>query len=149
MDTFGCTPRFLADNPKAAQALADSYFQALDMIKADPKKSFEIMGADVKQSGEQFAELQPQRALSQLQAATGTARAAVVVAFAELVGVLEAVGAAAAVDRTGQVLALEDVFVDAQRPQDARPMPVRAGLHVAHARFKVMVHGLVQWIEAG
>ncbi|HRD85035.1 MAG TPA: ABC transporter substrate-binding protein [Rubrivivax sp.] len=54
MDTFGCTPRFLADNPKAAQALADSYFQALDMIKADPKKSFEIMGADVKQSGEQF-----------------------------------------------------------------------------------------------
>jgi NitT/TauT family transport system substrate-binding protein len=40
MDTFGCTPKFLADNPKAA--------------KADPKKSFEIMGADVKQSGEQF-----------------------------------------------------------------------------------------------
>ena len=58
-------------------------------------------------------------------------------------------GAAAAVDRAGQVFALEDVFVDAQRPQDARPMPVRTGLHVAHARFKVMVHGLVQWIEAG
>lgn len=54
MDTFGCTPKFLADNPKAAKGLADGYFDALDMIKADPKKSFEIMGADVKQSGEQF-----------------------------------------------------------------------------------------------
>ncbi|HET7134334.1 MAG TPA: ABC transporter substrate-binding protein, partial [Casimicrobiaceae bacterium] len=54
MDTFGCTPKFLAENPKAAKALADSYFEALDMIKAEPKKSFEIMGADVKSSGEQF-----------------------------------------------------------------------------------------------
>jgi NitT/TauT family transport system substrate-binding protein len=54
MDTFGCTPKFLADNPKAAQALADSYFQALEMIKNDPKKAFEIMGADVKQSAEAF-----------------------------------------------------------------------------------------------
>ena len=52
MDTFGCTPKFLAENPKAAKALADGYFDALEMIKADPKKSFEIMGADVKQSGE-------------------------------------------------------------------------------------------------
>src|SRR3954465_5391257 len=54
MDTFGCTPKFLAENPKAAKALADSYFEAVDMIRKDPKKSFEIMGADVKQSGEQF-----------------------------------------------------------------------------------------------
>jgi NitT/TauT family transport system substrate-binding protein len=54
MDTFGCTPKFLADNPKAAKALADSYFEALEMIKKEPRKSFEIMGADVKQSGEQF-----------------------------------------------------------------------------------------------
>src|SRR5436309_15782913 len=51
MDTFGCTPKFLADNPKAAQALANSYFEALEMIKSDPKKSYEIMGADVKQTG--------------------------------------------------------------------------------------------------
>jgi len=55
MDTFGCTPKFLAENPKAAKALADAYFDALEMIKAEPKKSFEIMGADVKQSGEAFA----------------------------------------------------------------------------------------------
>ena len=54
MDTFGCTPKFLAENPKAAKALADAYFDALAMIRAEPKKSFEIMGADVKQTGEQF-----------------------------------------------------------------------------------------------
>ena len=54
MDTFGCTPKFLAENPKAAKALADAYFDAIDMIQKEPKRSFEIMGADVKQSGEQF-----------------------------------------------------------------------------------------------
>ena len=54
MDTFGCTPKFLAENPRAAKALADAYFDAVAMIKAEPKRSFEIMGADVKQTGEQF-----------------------------------------------------------------------------------------------
>src|SRR5689334_11645426 len=54
MDTFGCTPKFLAENPKAAKAFADSYFEALDMIAKDQAKAYEIMGADVKQSGEQF-----------------------------------------------------------------------------------------------
>ena len=54
MDTFGCTPKFLTENPKAAQALADSYFEAIAMIEKDQAKSHEIMGADVKQSGEQF-----------------------------------------------------------------------------------------------
>jgi NitT/TauT family transport system substrate-binding protein len=58
MDTFGCTPKFLQENPKAAKALADGYFAALDMIKSDPKKSFEIMGADVKQTGEAFEKSQ-------------------------------------------------------------------------------------------
>ena len=58
MDTFGCTPKFLAENPKAAKALADAYFDALDLIKAEPKKSFETMGADVKQSGEAFEKSQ-------------------------------------------------------------------------------------------
>ena len=55
MDTFGCTPAFLDANPKAARALADSYFEALEMIGKEPAKANEIMGADVKQSGEQFA----------------------------------------------------------------------------------------------
>jgi NitT/TauT family transport system substrate-binding protein len=58
MDTFGCTPKFLAENPNAAQSLANAYFDALDLIKADPKKSFEVMGADVKQSGEAFEKSQ-------------------------------------------------------------------------------------------
>ena len=54
MDTFGCTPKFLADNPKAAKALADGYFDALAMLRAEPAKSFAIMGADVKQTAEAF-----------------------------------------------------------------------------------------------
>jgi NitT/TauT family transport system substrate-binding protein len=55
MDTFGCTPAFLGANEKAAKALADSYFEALEMIAKEPAKSNEIMGADVKQTGEAFA----------------------------------------------------------------------------------------------
>jgi NitT/TauT family transport system substrate-binding protein len=54
MDTVGCTPKFLADNPKAAKAMADSYFEALEMINKEQAKAYGIMGADVKQSGEQF-----------------------------------------------------------------------------------------------
>ncbi len=55
MDTFGCTPKFIKENPRAVKAMVDSYFEALEMIKKDPAKSYEIMGADVKQTGEQFA----------------------------------------------------------------------------------------------
>lgn len=54
MDTFGCAPKFIADNKDAVKALAKSYFDAVAMIKADQAKSYEIMGADVKQSGEAF-----------------------------------------------------------------------------------------------
>jgi NitT/TauT family transport system substrate-binding protein len=56
MDTFGCTPAFIEQHPEAVQAMVDSYFEALDMIAAEPERSYEIMGADVKQSGEQFAQ---------------------------------------------------------------------------------------------
>src|SRR5215475_10666724 len=49
MDTFGCTPDFLSKNEAAAKALAKSYFEAVAMIKSDEKKSYDIMGADVKQ----------------------------------------------------------------------------------------------------
>jgi NitT/TauT family transport system substrate-binding protein len=55
MDTVGCAPDWLKANPKVAKALTDSYFAALDLIKAEPAKSNEIMGAAVKQTGEQFA----------------------------------------------------------------------------------------------
>jgi len=58
MDTFGCTPKFLAENPKAAKGLADAYFDAVDQIRKEPKPSFEIMGSAVKQTGEQFEKSQ-------------------------------------------------------------------------------------------
>jgi NitT/TauT family transport system substrate-binding protein len=54
MDTFGCTPKFLSENAKAAQALANSYFEAVDLIGKEQAKAYGIMGADVKQTGEQF-----------------------------------------------------------------------------------------------
>lgn len=56
MDTVGCAPTWLKSNAKAAQALANSYFEALELIKADPAKANEIMGSAVKQTGEKFAE---------------------------------------------------------------------------------------------
>src|SRR6266849_7370106 len=58
MDTFGCTPKFIQDNPKLVQGMVNGYFDALDMIKHEPKKSFEIMGSAVKQTGEQFEKSQ-------------------------------------------------------------------------------------------
>jgi NitT/TauT family transport system substrate-binding protein len=54
MDTFGCTPKFIAENETAVKALVKSYFDAVEGIRADEKKAYEIMGADVKQTGEQF-----------------------------------------------------------------------------------------------
>ncbi len=56
LDTLGCTPKFLDDNPAAAKALVDAYFDALAYMKADPEKADEIMGADVKQTGAEFAD---------------------------------------------------------------------------------------------
>jgi len=56
MDTFGCTPDFLEAHPDAAKALTESYFQALDMIADDREKAYGIMGADVRQTAEQFGQ---------------------------------------------------------------------------------------------
>lgn len=55
MDTFGCTPAFIAANEAAVKGLTKSYFEALELIKSDQAKAYGIMGADVKQTGEQFA----------------------------------------------------------------------------------------------
>jgi NitT/TauT family transport system substrate-binding protein len=55
MDTFGCTPKYIADNGKAVAAIVKSYFEALDMIAKETDKANGIMGADVKQTAEQFA----------------------------------------------------------------------------------------------
>ena len=38
MDTFGCTPKFIADNEAAVKALTKSYFDALEMIKSRRKE---------------------------------------------------------------------------------------------------------------
>jgi NitT/TauT family transport system substrate-binding protein len=55
MDTFGCTPEFIEEHPEAARALAESYFEALEMIGREQEKAYGIMGADVNQTAEQFA----------------------------------------------------------------------------------------------
>ena len=54
IDTVGCTPSWLKANPTAAKALADSYFEALDMIKQQPEKANAIMAAASKQTPEEF-----------------------------------------------------------------------------------------------
>lgn len=54
MDSVGCDPKWLKANNAAAKALTQSYFEALAMIASDKDKSYEIMGAAVKQKGEQF-----------------------------------------------------------------------------------------------
>jgi NitT/TauT family transport system substrate-binding protein len=55
VDTVAFSPEFIAKNPKVVEGVVKGFFAALDMIKSDPKKSYEIMGAVVKQSGEDFA----------------------------------------------------------------------------------------------
>jgi NitT/TauT family transport system substrate-binding protein len=55
VDAFGCPRAFLRANPKAVEAIVKSWYEALEMIKNEPQKSNEIMGAAVKQTGEQFA----------------------------------------------------------------------------------------------
>jgi len=54
MDTVGCDPKWLAANRNAAKMLAQSYFDAVEMIKTRQDESYAIMGAAVKQTGEQF-----------------------------------------------------------------------------------------------
>jgi len=44
----------IAENDAAVKALTKSYFDALEMIKSDQAKAYQIMGADVKQSSEAF-----------------------------------------------------------------------------------------------
>ena len=46
---------FIEKNPKIVKATVDSFFEALDMIKREPEKSYELMGSVVKQPGEAFA----------------------------------------------------------------------------------------------
>ena len=58
MDTFGCTPKFISEQPKLVQGMVDAYFESVEQIRKDPKRSFEIMGSVVRQTGEQFEKSQ-------------------------------------------------------------------------------------------
>ncbi len=46
---------FIAKNPKIVKATVDSFFEALEMIKREPARSYELMGSTVKQPGDAFA----------------------------------------------------------------------------------------------
>ncbi len=55
IDTLAMQPEFIKKNPQAVQAFIRSWFEALDLIAKDPADSNRIMGADVKQTAEEFA----------------------------------------------------------------------------------------------
>ncbi len=54
VDTVAFQPDFIAKNPKAVQGVVDGFFAALEMIKAEPAKAYEIMGARVNMTGPAF-----------------------------------------------------------------------------------------------
>ena len=45
---------YMEKNPKIVKATVDSFFEALDMIKREPAKAYEMMGSTVKQPGDAF-----------------------------------------------------------------------------------------------
>lgn len=55
IDTLAFQPEFIQKNPQVVKAVIEAWFEALDLIKKDPADSYKVMGADVKQSGEEFA----------------------------------------------------------------------------------------------
>jgi NitT/TauT family transport system substrate-binding protein len=55
VDMVAFQPDYIKKNPKVVQGVVNGFFDALAMIKAEPAKSNEIMGAKVKQTAEQFA----------------------------------------------------------------------------------------------
>jgi NitT/TauT family transport system substrate-binding protein len=54
VDTLAFTPDFIARNEDAVRAVVKGWNAALDMIRNEPDKSFEIMGKRVNQTGEAF-----------------------------------------------------------------------------------------------
>jgi NitT/TauT family transport system substrate-binding protein len=55
IDTLAMQPDFIKKNPQVVQAFVKSWFEALDLVAKEPADSNRIMGADVKQSAEDFA----------------------------------------------------------------------------------------------
>jgi NitT/TauT family transport system substrate-binding protein len=54
VDTLVFRTDFIKQNPQVVKKVVDSFFEAQEMIRREPAKSFELMGAVVKQTGEQF-----------------------------------------------------------------------------------------------
>jgi NitT/TauT family transport system substrate-binding protein len=54
VDTVAFQPDYIKANRKAVEGVVAGFFDALAMIKTEQAKAYEIMGAVVKQSGEQF-----------------------------------------------------------------------------------------------
>lgn len=55
VDMVAFQPDYIKKNPKVVQGVVNGFFDALEMIKKEPDKSHEIMGAKVKQTGPDFA----------------------------------------------------------------------------------------------
>jgi NitT/TauT family transport system substrate-binding protein len=56
IDTLAFQPDFIKKNPNAVKGVLAGWFEALDLIKQNPAEANKIMGADVKQSAEDFAQ---------------------------------------------------------------------------------------------
>ena len=54
VDTLVFRTDFIKQNPQVVKKVTDSFFEAVEMIKREPAKSYELMGSVVKQNGEQF-----------------------------------------------------------------------------------------------
>jgi NitT/TauT family transport system substrate-binding protein len=54
VDTLVFRTDFIKQNPQVVKRVVDSFFEAQEMIRREPAKSFELMGSVVKQTGEQF-----------------------------------------------------------------------------------------------
>ena len=54
VDTLALQPEFIAKNKGAVESLIKGWYAALDMIRTQPDKAFEIMGKRVNQDGRAF-----------------------------------------------------------------------------------------------
>jgi NitT/TauT family transport system substrate-binding protein len=55
IDTLAFQPAFIQKNPNAVKGVVAGWFEALALIKQNPAEANKIMGADVKQSADDFA----------------------------------------------------------------------------------------------
>ncbi|HMG49944.1 MAG TPA: ABC transporter substrate-binding protein [Inquilinus sp.] len=56
IDTLAFQPDYVAAHPDVVKGVVESWYEALDYIKANPAEANRIMGADVNQTAEQFAD---------------------------------------------------------------------------------------------